>query len=176
MKIIAKVFSSIVTVVTAFIVIAAAIIITLFLLGTRPAVVLSGSMEPTVMTGSVAFVDTHDTTVEEGDIIQYRLGDGSGNEVKVLHRVISVNPDGTVNTKGDNNETADANAIDQSQITGTYRGNIPGVGYILKTPLYLLMFVVIFLVLHLASWILNILAEDDEDDRRHMNHHKITLD
>jgi hypothetical protein len=87
-----------------------------------------------------------------------------------------VNADGTFITKGDNNDVADMNPIDQSQVTGTYKGNIPGVGYILKTPLYLLMFVVIFLVLHLASWILNILVEDDEDDRRHMNHHKITLD
>jgi signal peptidase I len=131
-------------------------------------------MEPTVMTGSIAFVDTHDTNVEAGDIIQYRLIGANGEEVKVLHRVTSVNPDGTVTTKGDNNETADVNAIDQSQICGTYRGNIPGMGYILKTPLYMLMFVVIFLVLHLASWILNILAEDDEP--RPVNHHKITLD
>jgi signal peptidase len=175
MKIIAKVFSTFVTVITAFIVIAAAIIIILFLLGNRPAVVLSGSMEPIVPTGSVAFVDTHDTEVEEGDIVQYRLVDSNGEEIKVLHRIITVNPDGTFVTKGDSNEVADMNSIDQSQICGTYRGNIPGVGYILKTPLYLIMFIIIFLVFHLASWILNILAEDDEDEKP-MNHHKITLD
>jgi signal peptidase I len=174
MKVIAKIFSSFVTILTAFITIAAAIIITLFLLGIRPAVVLSGSMEPTVMTGSVAFVDSHDKNVEVGDIIQYRLSDGQGDEVKVLHRVVDVNPDGTLVTKGDNNEAADISSVDLSQINGTYRGNIPGVGYILKTPLYLLMFVVIFLVLHLAAWILNILAEDDEPTP--VNHHKITLD
>jgi signal peptidase len=174
MKIVSKVFSSFVTIITAFVVFAAAIILILFLMGTRPAVVLSGSMEPTVMTGAVAFVDVNDRNVEEGDIVQYRLSDGNGSEVKILHRIVAVNPDGTYITKGDNNDVEDMNPIDQSQICGTYRGNIPGIGYILKTPLYLIMFVVVFLILHLAAWILNILAEDDEPVPA--KKHKITLD
>ena len=43
------------------------------LFGIKPFVVLFGSMEPTVPTGSVVFVDTRDRDVSEGDIITYSL-------------------------------------------------------------------------------------------------------
>ena len=92
----------------------------------KPVVVVSGSMEPAVATGSLAFIDKKDKTIEEGDVISFRAG-----EALVTHRVISITGEG-YKTKGDNNDIADAGYVKDEQIEGTLAFNIPGMGYFLK--------------------------------------------
>lgn len=91
----------------------------------RPAVVISGSMEPEIMTGSMAFVDYDITEPQVGDIIEYEYKD-----IKVIHRVASVEEDGYV-TKGDNNKAEDIGIVADSQINGKYIFSIPYAGYVL---------------------------------------------
>ena len=99
-------------------------------------VVLSGSMEPSIMTGSLAFVDTNDTMVTTGDVVAFTIdkseADASYNSdsTTVTHRIVAVNSDGTFTTKGDNNDTEDTKHITQAQIIGKYCFNIPQLGYV----------------------------------------------
>lgn len=95
-------------------------------MGQQPYIVLSGSMEPLIPTGSVVYVEALDHKPVEGDIVSYVLGD-----VQVIHRVYSVNDDGSYITKGDNNDITDAAPVKPSQITGQYARHIPVLGYLI---------------------------------------------
>ena len=75
-----------------------------YFFGSRPTLVVTESMEPTIMTNSIVIVeDTPMEDIVEGDIIRYnskQLG------YSVIHRVTEVG-DGWFVTKGDNNPTID---------------------------------------------------------------------
>ena len=79
----------------------------LFIFGIRPYVVLSGSMEPEIKTGSVVFVNQNVkfSELEKGDIITYKTGD-----VMVTHRVHEKNGDKII-TKGDANDSLDGGFV-----------------------------------------------------------------
>lgn len=100
------------------------------LFGIKPFVVLSGSMEPTVPTGSVVFVDTRDRDVSEGDIITYSLAVSEDEGVYVTHRVHAITEDGLIQTKGDNNEDPDG-YLEPEGVTGTVSFHLPYLGYAL---------------------------------------------
>ncbi|MDO4939033.1 MAG: signal peptidase I [Lachnospiraceae bacterium] len=99
-------------------------IILSFVAGIRPYIVLSGSMEPMIPTGSLIWINTRDTAVKEGDIAAYRTGD-----ILVTHRIVGITEDGRYITKGDNNETADASPVPSENIAGTYVMHVPAMGY-----------------------------------------------
>ena len=97
--------------------------------GCGVAVVLSGSMEPTIRIDDLIIV-TEQEDYRENDIIAYQ----SGNMV-VVHRIIQVEPD-TVITQGDANNAPDA-PIRKEMIKGKVVHWIPGAGRIarlLKSP------------------------------------------
>lgn len=83
-------------------------------------------MEPVIHTGAVAFVDTTDTSVAKGDIVTYQLPNGQ----MVTHRVKEETADGYI-FQGDANEAADAHVITGSQIIGTYKFQIPKLGFLI---------------------------------------------
>lgn len=77
-----------------------------FLLGYKPLVVLSGSMEPTLKTDSIVVVRRVPfSTVVAGDVVSVSRGDGF-----ITHRVVEVLPEGFV-TKGDANRTTDPGLV-----------------------------------------------------------------
>ena len=84
------------------------------LFGIRPYIVLSGSMEPAIHTGAVAFIDTRDRDCEPGEIVTYRLS-GKDGDVFVTHRVEAVSG-GVYITKGDANQVSDLSPVRQDQI------------------------------------------------------------
>ena len=89
--------------------------------------VRSGSMEPTVPTGSLIFVRPA-AGYANGDIITVRTGD----EKTVTHRIIEVlNTDigPAFRTKGDNNEEADPVEIALADIIGKTVLTVPYLGY-----------------------------------------------
>ena len=87
-------------------------------------VVLSGSMEPVIRTGSLVYVqETGDYT--RGDIITFTVG-----EETVTHRIVGETPEGFV-TKGET-QSADSWRIEPRQIHGEYLGSIPLYGYLLR--------------------------------------------
>lgn len=96
--------------------------------GIQPFMVVSGSMEPTIHTGALVYVNTKDTDVDTGDIIAFT--EGNDNEMTVIHRVVADNNDGTLTTKGDANENEDFAPIKAEQVVGTVVFNIPKLGYV----------------------------------------------
>lgn len=92
----------------------------------RPAVVLSGSMEPEIETGSLLFVNTNEKSAKTGDIIAFQAG-----AAQVSHRVVEVTSDGYV-TKGDANETRDLSTVTEDRVIGVVFLWIPKLGYALK--------------------------------------------
>ena len=97
--------------------------------GCGVAVVLSGSMEPTIRIDDLIIVTEQDD-YRENDIIAYQSG-----SMVVVHRIIQVEPD-TVITQGDANNAPDA-PIRKEMIKGKVVHWIPGAGRIarlLKSP------------------------------------------
>jgi signal peptidase len=106
----------------------------LFLAGYRPVVVYSGSMEPALHVGSLAFVKSVPATeIERGDVITFT--DPYQPERLVTHRVVEVveRPEGGLayRTKGDANEHRDPWAIALPPQAGRTAFDVPYVGYAL---------------------------------------------
>ena len=103
------------------------------LIGLKPYVVLSGSMEPTYPVGSLIYVKKADyKELKAGDPITYML---SENTV-VTHRITEVlvdeeDPD-TIRyfTKGDANDVADGSSVHYKNIIGVPVFSIPYLGYL----------------------------------------------
>lgn len=114
-----------------------------------PYIVLSGSMEPTIPTGSVAFINRKDREAGEGDVIAFTLSSGEG-QLMVTHRVVRVEGD-LIYTKGDANESEDVSPIRPEQVVGTCAFHIPLLGYVLGTvdKRMLAVFVLLILVINL---------------------------
>jgi len=93
--------------------------------------VLSGSMEPTFMTGSIIAVKPVDnpTSLNKDDVITFM----EEKDKVVTHRIIEViqNEEQTMyRTKGDNNEDPDVNLVLPQNIVAKYTGfTIPYAGY-----------------------------------------------
>lgn len=98
------------------------------IVGIQPFMVVSGSMEPTIHTGALAYVNKRAVDVEENDIIAFN--EGSSEKITVIHRVVAANDDGTYTTKGDANTNEDFAPINKDQILGTVIFNIPKLGYV----------------------------------------------
>lgn len=100
--------------------------------GWEPLVVLSGSMEPTISTGSVLFVDVNNKDAEPGEIITYHLGENADDHDKIVtHRLARMEGNQYI-TKGDFNEQEDFVPVKAEQIVGTYLFHIPKVGWIIS--------------------------------------------
>jgi signal peptidase I len=102
-------------------------------------VVISGSMEPNIKTGSIAFsVPIDPKTIKKNDIVTFFLP----NDPKqtILHRIIEIKNKQSVlsfQTKGDNNNAKDGFTIDGNSVSGKYIFSIPLIGYLagfMKTP------------------------------------------
>ena len=99
-------------------------------LGFGTAVVLSGSMEPTLHVNDVIFVRPAEN-YQQDDIVVYQ-----SQGMLVVHRIKSIDGD-TVITRGDNNNTDD-DPIALSAVLGKVGFSIPFVGLLvkfLKTPI-----------------------------------------
>lgn len=94
--------------------------------------VLSGSMEPTIKTGSIIAVKPGGdmTRFKEGDIITFM----DEERRLVTHRIIEVVQSGDqtmYRTKGDNNNAPDQNLVMSGNVVAEYTGfTIPYLGYI----------------------------------------------
>lgn len=97
--------------------------------GIKPAVVLSGSMEPAIKPGDLIFIHETDTgKLKEGDVICY-LSSGKA----VTHRIADISEgeggEQRYVTRGDANNTEDRLAVTVDQVQGVWRGGrIGGLG------------------------------------------------
>ena len=97
----------------------------MFFSGIRPAVVISGSMEPTITTGSLAFIDTKYDELEKNDIVAFERGG-----TMVIHRLIAYSDTGWI-TKGDANEDDDPWRVEDSEIKGKTVFWVSRLGYLI---------------------------------------------
>ncbi|HLR63588.1 MAG TPA: signal peptidase I [Lentibacillus sp.] len=104
------------------------------LFGYQLRTVLSGSMEPSIQTGSLIAIETiHDKSkLEKGDVITFRKNE----DMLVTHRIIDVNKDPSgvsYQTKGDNNDGPDPEPVMAQNVVGKYSGfTLPYVGYFIS--------------------------------------------
>lgn len=100
------------------------------LLGFTPAIIASGSMQPTLNPGDIAVVAaTPAKAIQVGDIIQYRTAQ---NQETIIHRVIYKYEAGSVTwfiTQGDANKAPD-NPISERQVAGKVIFTIPKLGWV----------------------------------------------
>ena len=115
--------------------------------GYRPLVVLSGSMEPYMPTGSLVLTKSvNPATVKVGDVITFRLLNGSPKTDLATHRVEAIkNSPGGLNfvTKGGANQVHDPAPVPARDLVGrvVVVSSLAGrVLEALKTPLFLALF------------------------------------
>ena len=98
-----------------------------FALKLKPAVVMSGSMEPAFPVGSVIITDTElADNVKIGDPIAFYTGGAY-----VTHRIVDATDEGFI-TKGDANDSVDPWIVDKDKIDGKVVLAIPYIGYLFK--------------------------------------------
>lgn len=82
--------------------------------------VLTGSMEPTIMTHDLIVTKPVVAgEIKQGDIV------GINREVSVIHRVIARDEDGVLTTKGDNNPVADGVQPTEADLWGVFVAIVP---------------------------------------------------
>lgn len=118
-------------------------------LGYKPFIVLSGSMEPNIMTGDMVFVkETDPDSLKVGDVIAYK----SGSAV-VTHRIVDVtaeNGETRYITQGDANNAPDQTSVKPADVEGIYQRRVAGAGNLamfMQTTTGMILFVVCPLVL-----------------------------
>lgn len=123
--------------------------------GYKNFVIVSGSMEPTIMTGDVILVkEVPQDEIQKGDIISFSQGG-----TNVTHRIIDrIQENGLTKykTKGDNNNTEDKETITYNQIEGKYQFKINQFGIIIdilksKITLMILILTIICIYIYKAK-------------------------
>lgn len=101
-------------------------------------IVLSGSMEPTIKTGSLVVIKP-ESMYKEGDIITF--GKDTKKDIPTTHRIIAIRVESGVavyTVKGDANNSPDPKEVRQNEIIGKVIFSAPYLGYIIdfaKKPL-----------------------------------------
>ena len=136
-------------------------------LGYKPLIVLSGSMEPTILPGDIVIVkEVPADTLKEGDIVAYLR-----ETTVITHRIMSINQtDGSRNfyTKGDNNNVDDALPVTDDMMEGKYLFRIPGVGnaaMFMQTPTGIILFIAVPLILFILYDLLRRRKYDKREDK-----------
>lgn len=130
-----KVWNTVTTVLVVLIVILAALIWGVRLIGMDALVVQSGSMEPAYPTGSLVYIkDVDADELEVGDVVTFNMSP----TVRGTHRIIEVVPDEEnpdiirFRTKGDANDHADSGLLEAEDIVGRVVFCIPYLGYLIS--------------------------------------------
>ena len=84
-----------------------------YFFGYKPVVVLSGSMEPYMETNSLVIVK-QTKGIQEKDVVMFHLDEDN----MVCHRVMDIDDEGNITTKGDNNDVADFEKITVDDVEG----------------------------------------------------------
>lgn len=106
------------------------------LAGYRVFIVRSGSMSPSIPTGSAVLVRAvPPEALRVGDVITFERSDGGLPPVTVTHRVVEIvqpGPPVVFRTKGDANTAADPTTVSYVGSAGRVDAHVPYVGYALN--------------------------------------------
>ncbi len=95
------------------------------LLGWKPSVIVTASMMPSIKPGDVVVVDP-DRKPALGQIVL--VNDPEAATGRIAHRVTAIDPDGTMTTKGDANQSVDSVRHGLTDVVGVARLVVPGAG------------------------------------------------
>lgn len=109
-----------------FIIISPRVIKDFYPFGIKTAIVLTGSMEPTLNINDFVIMKKPDK-IKVNDIVSYK-DKNSKNEI--LHRVVKIKGN-KITTKGDANNTEDE-PINKNQVTGIYIGKVKCLGNVIS--------------------------------------------
>ena len=124
--------------------------------GIKSFVILTGSMEPNLPTGSVIYTKPVQN-YSKGDIIAFKQADRT-----VTHRIVDVKGTNTFVTKGDANNAADNDPVSLDRIIGKQLFSIPYLGFFivfLNTPQGFTLFIVVPIVIFITFEIWNLKKE-----------------
>lgn len=128
--------------------------------GSTDFTIVSGqSMEPTFHTGDL-IITKRRSHYRVGEVIVYKIPDGSGAGREVVHRLNNVLPDGKLQAKGDNNRTGDPWSITPGDINGAKWLMIPKGGLVLGFMRSIVGLAILLGVL--VTWVAWPHGEDDE--------------
>lgn len=147
------------------------------LFGYKSMIVLSGSMEPTIMKGDLIIVKKVDSKdLKAKDIIAFR------NEDKTItsHRIINVDEIDSklyFKTKGDNNNTMDEGVVVAKDIEGIYVSRIPELGdflmYIQTTQGFITVTMILLFMFFIYYFISNKIEEKKNKEEQLKNNEKL---
>lgn len=126
-------------------------------MGYKPFIVLSGSMEKIINIGDLAITKNIDSKkIKIGDVIAFRK-----DNIVILHRVKKIHNDGDLlkfKTKGDNNNVADDFFVDSNLIEGVLYTKIPYLGSVLlflSKPVGLIIIILVIIVISMGLYFIN---------------------
>ena len=172
MKAAKRIWSAFTTVLVVLIVILAILLVGVRVVGLKPFVVLSGSMEPDYPTGSLIYVKSVDPfELEADDVITFMLNENT----VATHRVVGIVPDDEdpsvirFRTKGDANDFEDGTLVHYKNVIGTPVFCIPLLGYVsnyISQPPGLYIAVMGLLIVILLMFVPDILRAADKADKK----------
>ncbi len=124
--------------------------------------VLSGSMEPTIKTGSIVFVKP-EKDYKINDVITF--GPNTKTQTPVTHRIYDIKivaGEPVYITKGDANESADTREISKKDVVGKVLFSIPYFGYLIffaRKPLGFVLLITVPAIIILIDEIRKIIKE-----------------
>lgn len=154
-----KVFSYIGYVAAGILVLAIITHFALYLFGYRALVVVSGSMEPEIKTGSVIYIKTYEqdeiyANVKVGDYITFVNNEGNN----VTHAVIYLNPAADeIQTQGIREGAAVDDKISSADFVGKFVFTISYLGFIIKvisSKTFIVAFISVIIIGYLVSAII----------------------
>lgn len=167
-----KVWNAVTSVLIAIVVVIAILLAGMRLLGFEVFTVLSGSMEPTIHTGSIVYVkDVDPEDLRTGDVITYMLDEDTIS----THRIVEVIPDDedpTVirfKTKGDANASADGAPVHCQNVIGTPKFSIPYLGYVanfIQNPPGMYVAIAAGVLLLILIFLPEILSDDKDKEKK----------
>ena len=163
-----KIWDTVTTTLVILVVIFAVFLMGSRLVGLQVFNVISGSMEPTYSVGDLLYVKTVDPdSVKVGDPITFVLNE---DLVVATHRVVAVD---SVNrqfiTKGDANETEDANPVHFNNLVGVPVFAIPLLGYVsayIQNPPGMYVAIAFGVLLLAAVFLPDMLAKKDKKEEK----------
>lgn len=129
-------------------------------------IVKSGSMEPSIPTGSIVVVKPQEV-YRVGDVITF--GEDTKTQIPTTHRIMEVAVGPSYITKGDANEENDPNPVVNRDVIGKVIFHAPSVGYVLdfaKQPIGFVLLVAIPAAFVILEEIVTIVRETRKGLRR----------
>ena len=114
------------------------------IMGYKFLTVLTGSMEPEIKVGSLVVAkETPINNLKVEDIITYKT---KNNSSLVTHRIVKINENGSLVTKGDANNTCDIGEVNEDQLQGKVILKLSRLGTIIQMLKQNIILVILVLI------------------------------